>query len=553
MRRLVLLLVLGLAEAAHAIPVDAPLAEAAARHWLAGQLGGAALEAPLQIEMIPAQDGNPALWLAALEGGGWVWLRGDDRLPPVAGWSASGEVAWPVTHPALADWIELQRGDIGSARALGWSDPAAVPAWQALAAAPAQDAARTERDVAPLLVSTWDQGWPWNQFCPADAAGPGGHVWVGCVATAMAQVLYYWQAPVEGLGYHSYVHPVYGQQAVQYSGTFYDWEGMLPDQGTAAAALLQYHCAVGVNMDFSPSGSGAFVGIGQNSAIRALTSYFRFPDNAEFIERLHHPGESWAERLREEIEAGRPVLHRGYGSGGHAFVLDGIQGEAFHLNWGWSGWYNGWYSIDALSPGGMDFSVNQGAIVNLAPNTPPVIEIPDQTVLAGQTFAPLLLDDCISDGQDEPEEMVWWVEDNPPLSVQIDYLTRIAQAQVPPDWTGTAHADFSAIDSDGDWTTVTVAFTVLPAVAGPPAAVDDLRISWTPTGVQLDWSAPESDASGEGPALVAGYEVHLAAMPWFSPGAATRCAVLPADSLSWRHEGAPGPGPRFYRVIVLGQ
>jgi len=546
---LTLLPIFGLAAAALSSPVDAGRAETAARHWLAGRAGLSALEAPLQLREIPADDGQTALWLATLEDGGLVWLRGDDRLPPVAGW-APGEAVWPVANPALADWIELQRRDAAGARAADWTEPTAAAAWQTLEAAPA--AGPREREMAPLLTSTWDQGWPWNQFCPADEAGPGDHVWAGCVATAMGQVLYYWQKPLEGLGYHDYLHPVYGEQAVQYSGTVYDWDGMSPTAGTAAAALLLYQCAVGVNMDFGPDGSGAFVGTGQNSALRALTSYFRFPDNAWFADRYAYTLAEWAQLIRDEIEAERPVLMRGYGSGGHAFVLDGTQDELFHLNWGWSGWFNGWYAIDGLSPGGMDFSAGNAAIVDLAPNTPPAVTLPAQGVPAGAAFPPLALDGFVEDAQDAPADILWWTEEDGPLSVDIDYLTRIATVEYPAGWTGTALVDFSALDTDGEWTTVPVAFTVGAIAAGPPAAVDDLALVWTPLGVDLVWSAPTTDASGTGPAVVSGYEVHAAAEPWFAPSPPTRLAPLPVAQLAWRHEGAPVATPRFYRVVVLG-
>lgn len=548
MHSLRILLALGLASAALAAPVDADLAAAAARHWLAGRAADPGAPALHAVE----GAGGPVLWLASFPQGGFVWLRGDDRLPPVAGWSEDGEIAWTVEHPALADWIELQRLDIEGARTLDWSDPAAGPAWEALADAPSEATARDARDVSPLLVSTWDQGWPWNQFCPEDGAGPGDHVWAGCVATAMGQVLYFWQRPAEGLGYHSYLHPVYGQQAVQYSGHVYDWEGMQPGSGTAAAATLLYHCAVAVNMDFAPDGSGAFVGTGQNSALHAFTSYFRYPDTAEFILRTEFPGDAWGARIREEIAAGRPVMHRGYGSGGHAFVLDGVQGDLFHLNWGWSGYYNGWFAIEALSPGGMDFSEGQGAIVNLAPNEPPTVAIPDQSVPSGAPFPPLELDQFVSDPQDSPDEILWWAEEDGPLGVDIDYLTRVATVTYPADWTGSATVLFNALDVDGEYTTVDVLFTVVDAVAGPAAAVDDLRLAWNAGGLDLCWTAPETDATGEGPAVIAGYEVHRSSAPWFAPGDESRVATLPAGTLVWRDDVRSLPGPCYYRVVVLG-
>lgn len=546
----ILLSLLCLTGTALSAPVDGDAAMAAARNWLSPRIGSAAVSS-LRLDPIPGAA-EPVLWLASSEGGGFVWLRGDDRLPPVAGWSESGETPWPVENPALADWVELQRLDVEGARALDWSAPDAAASWEALAAAPAERAARDERDVAPLLFSGWDQGWPWNQLCPADAAGPGGRVWAGCVATAMGQVLYYWGSPAFGAGSHGYVHPVYGLQQATFMGHEYDWDGMLPVQGTASAAELLYHCAVAVEMDFSPSGSGAYVGTGQHSALHAFTSYFGYPERAHFILRTEYTATAWAERIAEEIVAGRPALLRGYGSGGHAFVLDGLQGGAFHVNWGWSGWYNGWYAIDALSPGGMDFSQGQGAIVDLAPNQPPQVTIPDQSVLAGQAFPPLALDACVEDFEDAAATIYWWAEEDGPLTILIDDATRVATVEYPVDWTGVAEAFFSALDTDGAYTTVSVHFAVEEGQAAPAAAVDDLSLVCIPEGVDLRWSAPTTDASGDGPAVVTGFEVHRSDDPWFLPSGLTLQATVPADSLSWRDEGRSTTAPCYYRVIVLG-
>ena len=68
------------------------------------------------------------------------------------------------------------------------------------------------------LTGTWDQGSPYNMYCPEDDAGPGGHAWVGCVATAMAQIMYYWRYPETGTGQHCYIpgNYSYGQQCADF-------------------------------------------------------------------------------------------------------------------------------------------------------------------------------------------------------------------------------------------------------------------------------------------------------------------------------------------------
>ncbi len=537
------LLLVGIGAAA---PVDAPRAAAAAQALLAARSIPSVLET-LQ-PLAPAPDGQPALWLATFQGGGFVLVRGDDRLPPVAAWSERSGAPWPTELPALLDWLELQRLEAEWARAQSWSHPEAQSAWQALESG--QLAAREGETVDPLLTSTWDQGWPYNQYCPADPAGPGGHVWSGCVATAMAQIMNFWEWPDSGAGSHSYVHPTYGNQSANFEATNYNWAAMPDDAGTPAGALLQYHCGVAVEMDYAPDGSGAYVGTGWHNALLALEHHFRYPAVAEFIQHTQFPGAAWATRLTQEINAGRPVLDSGFGSGGHAFVLDGLQDGLFHLNWGWSGWFNGWFEIEALTPGGMEFSLMQGAIVRLERDTPPTVQVPDQLVESGQDFAPIQLDACGTDPQEEPDALDWWVEAPLPFDTEFDVATHSVRVLYPTGWTGSADLNFCALDPQGLYTCDTARFFVVPGSL-VPAAVTDLRLSPGPLGLRLDWTAPATDASGLWPIQLTGFAVHGLAQPWYMPGPASLRATLPASATNWTD--SPAAGPLFYRVVALGE
>ncbi len=495
-------------------------------------------------------DGSPALWLVTFPSGSFVWLRNEDGLPPLAGWGLEAGSRLP-DEIGLADWLELQRLDVSHARLEGWDHPDARDTWNRLLAGEAPS--RDGLNVDPMLACLWNQGWPWNQYCPEDADGPGDHVWAGCVATAMAQIMYFWQWPELGAGSHSYVHPAYGLQSANFGATSYDWSAMQDVNATAAAALLQYHCGVAVEMDYAPSGSGAWVGTGQHSALDAFKDFFCYPASAGFIEHINFSDTDWTARIAEEITSGRPVLHRGYGSGGHAFVLDGLQNSMlFHVNWGWSGAWNGWYSLSALSPGGADFSVLQGAIVNLERPTEPVITIPDQQTSAGEAFAPLLLDDHVQDAEDPDELLVWWVEDEGPFSVSIDYTSRTAHTSYPEGFAGSGEVRYCVIDLTGIWTCVTVLYTVGGAETVIPAAVDDLQVVLVDGVIHLSWSAPLSDASGQLPIQVDGYQVHQGDSPGFSLDASTLVSQLPAGITTWSSSLPENAGARFYRVIVEG-
>ena len=225
------------------------------------------------------------------------------------------------------------------------------------------------KTIGPLLSTTWNQGKYYNAMCPVDASGPDGHVWTGCVATAMAQVLRYWSYPIYGNSEHSYTHSTYGEQYADFAHTRYYWDSM-PNTLTNYndyVAQLMYHCGVAVNMNYSPSGSGAFM----STARIAMINYFDYSRSATLTYKSYYGERAWDSLIMDQISKQMPVLYSGYGSGGHAFVVDGYEPNdtTFHINWGWGGTYNGWYRLDDLTPGSYDFNSGQQAIVNLFPET----------------------------------------------------------------------------------------------------------------------------------------------------------------------------------------
>ncbi len=219
---------------------------------------------------------------------------------------------------------------------------------------------RNFRDVSPLISSTWGQEGNYNDLCPANTP-------VGCVATAMAQIMRYWSFPAVGQGSHSYNHPVYGTQSADFGSTTYNWAGM-PNQvnnPNISVATICYHAGVSVNMDYSPTGSGAYSWVVDD----ALRNYFKYSGSTTYYEKQDFSDTNWKAMLRGEFDNGRPVYYSGYGNdGGHAFILDGYQGtEYFHVNWGWNGYYNGYYYLNDLNAGGSNFSNGQAAVMGITP------------------------------------------------------------------------------------------------------------------------------------------------------------------------------------------
>ncbi|MEA3446863.1 MAG: C10 family peptidase [Bacteroidota bacterium] len=230
------------------------------------------------------------------------------------------------------------------------------------------------RDVSPLLDTegiAWDQGCYYNADCPADANGPCGHVVTGCVATAMAQIMRYHSWPDQGTGSHTYTDQNYGEQSADFGAATYDWASM-PGSVTssnAEVAEIMYHCGVAVEMSYNPGGSGAQV---YGYVKEGFVNYFNYDDEALYGYRENYTDDSWKNLLYADLDNGLPVFYSGSDEGGtygHAFVCDGYQGtDEFHFNWGWSGAYNSYNTIDDLTSGQGDFSYNNQAVFHVHPS-----------------------------------------------------------------------------------------------------------------------------------------------------------------------------------------
>ena len=237
----------------------------------------------------------------------------------------------------------------------------------------------------------WDQGKYYNEKCPGDSNGDDNHVWVGCVATAVGQIMRYHKSPTHGVGSNSYDCSVdngcekdYGVQSADFANTTYDWNHMpvkLNDYNDNVSTLL-YHVGVGVEMMYGASdGSGAY----SYKAENALNNYFGY--TASFEYRADYSDAKWHQMIKDALDEHQPLYYAGDGDdGGHAFVLDGYdKDDYYHFNWGWSGYYNGKFTLDDLSPGDYDFTNNQEAIFIIPPDTIHADAGEDQTVMRGES------------------------------------------------------------------------------------------------------------------------------------------------------------------------
>ena len=357
--------------ALQAKPVDPQLLLRAAQHVL----GRADL-----VDATPASLVASRLFVGA-DGHGFVLLAADDASRPLLGYSATEAFPADAMPEQVSAWLEGYDRDIAHISARGIApSPRAIEEWRQLLSDQAFARAKTEA-VRPLVKTRWGQSGGYNAHCPYDSLS-NVHCVTGCVATAMAQVLRYWQHPATGRGSHSYTAPYYGLQSVDFDTANYRWNkmpnslSMASQAQVAATAELLYHAGVAVDMDYGVGSSGAHTNplgnIRRASSETALKEFFRYNPALFAAYKEGFTDAEWRAMIDEDLEAGRPVLYDGYGpSGGHAFVLDGRDTMGlYHFNWGWDGNANGYFTLDSLAPTeDATFSTLNSAVFHIYPIT----------------------------------------------------------------------------------------------------------------------------------------------------------------------------------------
>lgn len=285
-----------------------------------------------------------------VKGGGFIIISGDDRATQVLGYSDKGSIDFNNLPAPLQDLLSGYKEEIEFLQTYEGND-----------LVPAHATFQDNGTVGPLIQTTWGQEMPYYLQCPIDN---GEYCVVGCVATAMAQVMYYWRYPTSSQAISGYGGGWWGGMSVPglpattfdynlmlLSYCHWDWDNseLVQDTYTDAqaqeVAKLGRYCGQAVEMDYSPEGSGAYTS-DQASAMQD----FGFI-NVSLASKGYNSS-NWDSRLRTEIDNGRPILYSASdpSAGGHAFICDGYDSNGmFHFNLGWYGTCDGWYTTSALN------------------------------------------------------------------------------------------------------------------------------------------------------------------------------------------------------------
>jgi hypothetical protein len=307
---------------------------------------------------------------------GYIIVSADDIVYPILGYSYESNFSTSNLPIQTAKWFEGYKNQIRFAIANSYNATNDISKeWNALLNPTSGKQMKKKAGVAPLVQAKWDQSPYYNSYCPYDKKEIDTTV-TGCVATGMAQVMYFWQHPKRGVGSHSFKHQKYGTLSANFGQTTYDWDNMYDSitEYNPAVATLMAHCGVATEMNYDVSakgGSGTYVisydGEKNNSAEYALKNFFGYDSTTlKGMDKEYFTDAQWLTMLKLEFDSSRPIVYAGAGNGGgHCFVADGYDANDFvHFNWGWSAYYNGFFKMGALNPDGLGTGGGTGGYNN---------------------------------------------------------------------------------------------------------------------------------------------------------------------------------------------
>lgn len=360
-------------------PVDSVMAERVGRNFLGHQRNQAGnLAMTYAGRYVDAQGTSVCHVFNIQDSQGFVLVSSDDVSLPVLGYALEGKCL-PSQLPApVVAWMDEYGQQIRQGLAAEWEGRGQDADVRAMWTRLLDDTympVRT-RAVAPLITSTWSQGEPYNSLCPLIS---GTHAPVGCVALAMGQLMRYYQHPQHGVGQHSYVHNLsasgygdLGRISANFGTANYQYAAM-PDvldansyqQQIEQVGQLLYHCGISVNMMYAETHSSSYT----NMVNEALNTYFGYTKGS-YRYKSSYTDAQWTTMLKNELDAGHPVLYRGQGAnGGHTFLCTGYDSQDyFYFNWGWGGSSDGYFALSALNPSTYDFTSVQAAIFGVQPD-----------------------------------------------------------------------------------------------------------------------------------------------------------------------------------------
>jgi len=338
-------------------------------------------------------DSSPLIYIYNFaNSNGFILVAADDNVTPILGYSTEQDFDINAMPAQVAAWMKHYEKEIETAIQYNVFSSVNSNKWNEVLNDTYIKTRGVTTAVKPLLTTTWDQGQYYYDKCPYDATSKK-YAYTGCVATAMAQVMKYWNYPSTGNGTKTYTNSAsatfkFGTLSANFGTTTYDWANM-PNKLTAkndAVATLMSHVGISIEMQYGLDGSGAWITYDSrytpySNGHLSLINYWKYdPSSIKSIYKTNYTDQTWTAAIKAEIDKSRPVILEGSasdGSGGHCYVADGYDANNYlHINWGWSGAYNGYFTVSNLVPSGTStgggagvYTFNQGAVLGIRPPT----------------------------------------------------------------------------------------------------------------------------------------------------------------------------------------
>ena len=328
--------------------------------------------APASLKVRSVESVNDNLYLVHFSPVGYAFVSADDCATPVYAYSFEGNLSLSKMPENMA----YMMNEASQAIAFKASQGVKNNTWKTVMSGGAVSRASGE-PVDPLISVKWDQGSPYNKYCPGTGSNKAV---VGCVAVSMSQAMSVQQSPKKPQGHAAYTSAGYGYLEIDYDKEKdYDWDAIMKGSNNYdEVARLLYHAGVSVSMDYGADGSG--VPTTQLYRItNALKNNFGYLD-AAYYTRDSYKGD-WEQLLINDLIAGNAIVYNAIdskGGYGHSFNLDGYDGNGlFHVNWGWGGYGNAYFSINALKDDrmGMNYDSNHSAITGISSANSPLRQI----------------------------------------------------------------------------------------------------------------------------------------------------------------------------------
>lgn len=409
---------------------------------------------------------------------GFVIVAGDDEVSPIVGYSLETRYCHHDTPVALKRFLDAYQQYIcdvreGKIEAIKHVSQDVTP-------------------VAPLISTTWNQGYPYNNLCPRI---DGKLSLVGCTSVSLAQIMKYYEWPDCGTGTCSATLSDAEQTTVTTTlETYYDWasmrksyvSGYTPKQRTAVTTLLRdvgYACSTIYGLDVTWTYNV--------DALKAMLRHFKYSPDIKFVDRRYYSDDTWRSMMSNELVNGRPIWICGQdenGTGGHSFVCCGIDKSGrYYINWGWGGNADGYFDLNAFSPYSYAYNNEQQALMNIKP------------IEEGENAEDFSLIPHVGD-----VNLLYQINQGSPVVEFLIYTTNTSDRTISGKIGYALYRDGAMLTSGitelvyhpellGNWWYESMSHVSTPELLGLPQGYSEIKFYWQPDGSN-EWYEPLGDS-----------------------------------------------------------